>query len=460
MLNKKTIKSGEVDMCTGTLFPKIAAYFFPVMLSNLLQSLYSAADQAVIGQFAKNGSDALAAIGSSHALSNLILCLVTGLAVGTSSIVARFYGADNKKGVHRAVHTSIMLSVILGILIGVVGVVFARPLLLLMGTHPDVLDSAVLYMTISFAGLPVVSVYNYSSAILRAIGDTKRPMYYLMISGVINVILNIFFVTVFEMSVDGVALATVISQAFSCVLTVRNLVLTDGCYKLEFKKLRMYKSETLNILYVGIPAGLQSSVFAISNVIMQSSVNTLGKIAVSGSTAASTIEAFAYMAINSLYHTSLAFCGQNFGARKYDRIKKSLLYCIGIATAIGIMVGAIVIVFSNELLRIFLKENLEAIEFGKQRILATCIFYFLCGIMEAATGALRGINKAIPALINSVLCTCVLRVIWCFTIFKMYPSIGTLFISYPMTWALTSTLHLVMFAIYYSRMKKSSSIAG
>ena len=458
MLNKKLTRSGEVDMCNGPLFSKIVVFFIPVMLTNLLQTLYSAADQAVVGQFAKNGADALASIGSTSALSNLILCFVTGLSVGTSSVVARLFGAGNKNAVERAVHTSISLSAILGIVIGILGITLARPLLLLMGTQSDVLDGAVLYMQISFAGLPVVAIYNYGSAILRAIGDTKRPMIYLMIGGLVNVALNIFFVTVFHMSVEGVALATVISQILSCVLTVRCLVTTDGCYKLCFKKLRIHKQEAVSIIYIGIPAGLQSSLFSVSNVLIQSSVNSISKAAVSGSTAGQTIESFVYMAMNSLYHTSLAFCGQNYGAKKPDRIMKSFLYCTAIAVTVGVVFGGLVCLFADPLLGIFLKTNPDAVIYGKQRIMMTCLPYFLCGIMEVGTGVLRAVNKAFHALITTVVCTCVLRVVWCKTVFIMFPSITVLFISYPLTWALTSAINTIMFLSFYKKMKKGDQL--
>lgn len=454
MLNTKRSKSGEVDMCNGPLFSKIVAFFIPVMLTNLLQTLYNAADQAVVGQFAKNGSDALASIGSTSALSNLILCFVTGLSVGTSSVVARLFGAGNKQAVERAVHTSISISAILGVIIGILGITLSKPLLVLMGTQPDVLEGAVLYMRISFAGLPVVAVYNYGSAILRAIGDTKRPMIYLIIGGLVNVVLNIFFVTVFDMSVDGVALATVISQALSCVLTVRCLVVTDGCYKLSLGKLRICKMEALSILAIGIPAGLQSSLFSISNVLIQSSVNSINKAAVSGSTAGSTIDTFVYMATNSLYHTALAFCGQNYGAKKYDRIMKSFLYCLAIAVGVGMILGGLACLFAEPLLEIFLKGNADAIAYGKQRLFVVCIPYFICGIMEVGTGALRAVNMAVHALVNTVVFTCIFRVIWCNTVFKMFPTISALFISYPVTWALTSITNVIMLLLFFKKTKK------
>ncbi len=446
--------SGEVDMCNGPLFPKIVTFFIPVMLTNLLQSLYSAADQAVVGQFAQNGAEALGSIGSTSAVTNLLVCLVTGLAVGTSSVVARLFGAGNKNAVHRAVHSSIVIAVIMGTIIGVLGFVLSRPILTFMGTQPELLDGSVLYMRISFAGLPVVAVYNYGSAILRAVGDARRPMIYLMISGVINVVLNIIFVAGFGMSVDGVALATIISQAVSCVLTIRCLMMTDGSCKLSLKKLRLHKEESKSILYVGIPAGLQSSLFGISNTLLQSSLNSINTLAVSGSTAASTIENFVYMPMNALYHTSLAFCSQNYGAGKNDRIKKSFGYCSLIAVVFGLVLGAVVCLFGESLLGIFLKSEPAAVPYGKQRLYMVCITYFICGIMESATGALRGINQAIPALVSTVFFTCIMRVIWCKTVFPINPNVTVLFVVYPITWLLTTACQVVMFFIFFSKLKK------
>lgn len=411
----------------------------------------------MVGQFAKNGADAIASIGSTSALSNLILCFVTGLSVGTSSVVSRLFGAGNTKAVERAVHTSISLSAILGVIIGIVGITLSKPLLLLMGTQPDVLDGAVLYMRISFSGLPVVAIYNYGSAILRAIGDTKRPMIYLIIGGLVNVILNIIFVTMFGMSVDGVALATVISQALSCILTLRCLMTTDGCYKIVLKKLRIFKQEALSILYIGIPAGLQSSLFSISNVLIQSSVNSINKAAVAGSTAASTIDTFVYMSMNSLYHTSLAFCGQNYGAKKHDRIMKSFLYCTAVAVCVGVLLGGLVCLLADPLLGIFLKGNPDAAIYGKQRLFVTCLPYFICGIMEVGTGALRAVNMAVHALVNTIVFTCVFRVIWCNTIFKMFPNVLALYISYPVTWALTSITNVIMLVWFFKKAKKKSA---
>lgn len=450
-----TAKSRDtsVDMCNGPLFSKIILFSIPVMLSNMLQMLYNAADQVVVGQFA--GSDALGAVGSTGSLFNLIVCLVMGLSVGSSSIVARHFGAGDSEAVSRAVHSSMLLSVISGSIIGVIGFFSARPLLVLMKTQPDVLDDAVLYMQILFAGLPLVAVYNFGSAVLRAIGDTKRPMYFLILSGIINVVLNVIFVAGFHMSVDGVALATVISQAIAGIMVVVWLTKSDGSYKLVLSKLRLYKTECLQIIKLGVPAGIQSSMFSLSNIVMQSSINSISKAAVSGCTAAATLDSLIYQAMNALYHASLSFCGQNYGAKKHGRIMKSFLYCSGIVTVIGLIIGTFVHIFAGPLLGIFIKDNPEAVAHGIERLRLTCIPYFLCGIMEVSCGALRSMNRSVITLINSVLGACVFRVIWVYTVFAASPSIHTLFISYPVSWALTAAMHTVIFLLVYFKIKKS-----
>ena len=452
----KPIRSGEIDMTSGPLFSKIIKFFIPVMLSNLLQMLYNAADQAVVGAFA--GSDALGAVGSTSSLTNLIVSLVMGLSIGTSTLVARQFGAGNHGAVSRAVHTSVFISIICGVAIGVFGFVAARPALLLMGTQEDVLDGAVLYMQITFAGLPVVSLYNFGSAILRAVGDTKRPMYYLTVSGIINVIFNLIFVIFFKMGVAGVATATIISQTVSAVLTIRCLMKSDGVYKLSPKKLKLYKAESFQIIQVGVPAALQSSMFSFSNIIIQSGVNSISKAAVAGCAAASTLESFVYQSMHALYHTALSFCGQNFGAKKYKRILKSLVYCSATVTVVGLMLGVAVWLLDDFLLGIFINDSPEAIVYGKQRLFLVCVPYFLCGLMDVVCAALRSLNHAIPALFNSVIGACVFRVIWMSTVFKQYNSIPSIFISYPISWVFTLLLHLTMFLYFFNKSKKQELI--
>ena len=340
---------------------------------------------------------------------------------------------------------------------GAVGIIVCRPILILMGTQPEVLDSAVLYMRISFAGFPLVSVYNFSSAVLRAIGDTKRPMIYLIIAGVINVILNLIFVIVLHMSVAGVALATIIAQTVAGFLTVKCLMTDDGAYRLCLSKIKIHKSECSQIVRVGIPAGLQSSMFSFSNIVIQTGVNSISKDAVSGCAAATTIDNMVYQAINSLYHASLTFCGQNYGAKQYERIKKTVLYCTGIVTIVGLAVGTLTYALSEPLLKIFIDDSAEAIAYGKERLRITCLLYFICGFMEVGCGALRGINHALPAFINSVFGACVLRVVWIYTVFRAFPTVSVLFVSYPLAWVVSTVLHFAMFAYFFKKMKNQDS---
>lgn len=455
LVKSTTKKSYENDFSQGPIFSQIVKFFIPIMLSNMLQIMYNAADQAVVGRFV--GSDALGAVGSTSALINLIVCVVMGITIGTSTVVARHFGASNNEAVSRAVHTSIVLAVISGTFIGVVGFVFSRPMLVLMGTQPDVLNDAVLYMKITFAGLPIVAIYNFGSAILRAVGDTRRPMNYLIIAGLINVALNFVFVAGFGMSVDGVALATVISQTFSGFLTIRCLINSDASYKLCIKKLRIHKSECVQIIRIGIPASLQSFMFSVSNTIIQTGVNSISKAAVSGCAAATTVENFVYQAQNSLYHASLTFAGQNYGAKKYDRIRKSIIYCLVIVTVVALALGILVTVFNDELIGIFIDDNPEAVGYAKIKMQMIALPYFICGWMEVFCGGMRGMNRAVPPLVSTVFGVCVLRIGWIYTVFRKYHTAEMLFLSYPFSWLLTAVISGILF-IYYLRKNQKEDL--
>lgn len=455
MITKTKKSTGVGDMCSGPLFSKIVLFFIPIMLSNLLQMLYNAADQAVLGQFAS--SDALGAVGSTSSLYSLLTCLVIGLSVGANALIARNYGAKDVDAVHRSVHTAIVISVISGFVIGIAGFFLARPLLIFMDTQPDVLDNAVLYMQILFVGTPLVSLYNFGSAILRATGDTKRPLYFLAFSGLLNVLLNLFFVIVFHMTVDGVALATVISQAFSVFLTLRWLSKIDDSCRLSFSKLRLYKRESLQIIAIGVPSALQSSMFSIANTIMQSSVNSISKAAVIGNTGAQTVESFVTTSLNALYHAALSFCAQNFGAKKYDRVLKSLLYCLGIVFVLGLSAGLVLYFFRDVLLHIFITDNDVAMAAGRERIAIIALSEWLCGAMDVSSGALRAINHSNWAMVNSVFCVCVLRIFWVMLVFPLSPSLATLYASYPLSWGLSLALNLGVFFFFFARMRRSEN---
>ncbi len=449
-------RSYEIDMVNGPLLGKILRFSIPLMLSGILQLLFNAADIVVVGQF--TGSDALAAVGSTGSLNNLIVNIFLGLSIGSSVLVARYYGAQDWRNVHEVVHTSVLISGVAGVILIFVGILLAEPLLRLMGTPPEVLDQAVLYMRIVFAGMPALMVYDFGAAILRAVGDTRRPLIFLFIAGLINVGLNLFFVIVFHMGVAGVALATVISQCISAALVLLCLSRSTTSYKLYWRQLRITRDKLLQIVRIGLPAGIQGAVFSISNVLIQSSINSFGYIAVAGNTAASNIEGFVYTSMNSLYQASLSFTSQNTGARKVERIVPVLVRCLGCVIAIGVGLSAIVLLLGRVLLGIY-SPDAQVIQFGLGRLSVVCSTYFLCGIMDVACGSIRGMGYSITPTIVSLTGACGLRILWIYTIFALNRSLFTLYLSYPVSWALTFAAHLVCFIIFFNRWKKKTLAA-
>lgn len=441
-------------MINGPLLGKIILYYVPVMLSGILQLLFNAADIVVVGKFA--GDEALAAVGSTSSLINLLVNVFIGLSVGTNVLVARYYGAGQKQELSEMVHTSILTSIISGIFLIFAGIFLSKPILTLMATPEDVIDMSVLYIRIYFAGMPVMMLYNFGSAILRAVGDTKRPLYYLTVAGVINVILNLFFVIVFHMSVAGVALATVISQGVSAFLVVRCLVKSEGEYRLEFSKLHVNGEKLGKMIRIGLPAGLQGALFSISNVLIQSSVNSFGKIAMAGNTAASNIEGFVYTSMNSLYQTSISFTGQNYGAKKFDRIGKILGICLSLVIAVGLILGNGAYLFGGTILKLY-TNNPEAISYGVLRLSVICTTYCLCGMMDVIVGSIRGLGYGIMPMLVSLTGACLFRIVWICTIFRTYHTLTCLYLSYPISWALTFLAHLICFLIVFSKLKKSQS---
>ena len=442
---RRKIMSGrryEMDMCNGPLFSKILTFSIPLILSGILQLLFNAADMVVAGRFA--GSVALGAVGATSSLINLLINVFVGMSVGTNVLVAHFYGANRQEELGQTVHTSIGLSLISGVILGVGGYILASPLLSLMGTPDDILPHAVIYMQIYFIGVPGMLLYNFGSAILRAVGDTKRPLYYLLFAGVINVILNVFFIIVTGMGVEGVALATIISQFVSAGLVIRCLIVEQGAYRLEIRKIRLYKDKVIRILRVGLPAGFQGAVFSISNVLIQSSVNSFGSIAVAGNTAASNLEGFVYNAMNSFHQTALSFTSQNMGAKKFDRVKKIMWICMACVTVTGAVMGWAGILFADNLLSIY-STDAEVIAYGHIRLFIILSMYFLCGVMDVLVGSIRGMGYSIMPMIVSLLGACGLRVLWIFTIFQWFRSLETLYISYPITWTVTLLVHFVCF---------------
>jgi len=445
---KESNKNYEIDMCNGPLLSKILLFTIPLMLSGILQLLFNAADIVVVGQFA--GSDALAAVGATSSLINLLVNLFIGLSVGANVMVARYYGAGKKEELSEMVHTAILTSIISGLILIVLGVLLARPLLWKMGTPDDCIDQAVLYMQIYFVGMPVTMVYNFGSAILRAVGDTRRPLYYLTAAGVLNVLLNLMFVIVFSMGVAGVALATVISQILSAALVLRALMVTDSEYKLVLSKLRISSDKLIRMVQIGVPAGVQGMLFSISNVLIQSSVNSFGSIAMAGNTAASNIEGFVYVSMNALSQTAISFTGQNFGARQFKRIIQIALQCQIIVFLVGLILGNAAYLGSNTLLRLY-SSDAEVIQYGVMRLGIICTLYFFCGMMDAMVGVLRGLGYSIMPMLVSLTGACVFRIIWIYTIFQKIHTLSCLYWSYPISWALTFLVHLICFLVVFRK---------
>lgn len=443
-------------MIHGPLLGKILLFTLPLMASSILQLLFNAADIIVVGRYA--GSDALAAVGSTGALINLLTNMFIGFSVGANVLVARYYGAGKPDEVSETVHTSVMLSIIGGVLLAVIGIIFASPLLELMGTPENVLPLAALYVRIYFAGMPVILLYNYGSAILRAIGDTKRPLYYLAIAGVLNIILNLILVIVFEMSVAGVALATIISQTLSAVLVIRCLMHIEGGCHLDLHQLKIHSHKLWKILQLGLPAGLQGSIFSLSNVLIQSSVNSFGAIAMAGNSAAANIEGFTYVAMNSFYQAAITFVSQNMGAMEFKRIRKIAWQCLACVTVTGALLGNLSFFFGHQLLGIY-SDEAEVIRYGIYRLEVIGTTYFLCGIMDVCVGCLRGIGYSFLPMVVSLLGACGFRILWIFTVFKGHHDLHTLYISYPISWAITASVHMICFLILYRRMVKKSRAA-
>ena len=439
-------------MTTGPIFSKILAFAAPMMLTGVLQLLYNAADVAVVGSFA--GKEALAAVGSTGALINLIVNVIMGLSVGSSVMIARRLGSRDDEGVRRAVNTSMLVALFGGLLVMVVGVFFSGLFLKLMATPADVLPLATKYMRIYFIGAPASVLYNFGAAVLRANGDTKRPLYFLIISGAVNVLFNLLFVIGFNMDVDGVAIATVISQVLSVIFVLRALMNLTTASRLEIKALRIHKQEFFEMIRIGLPAGIQGSIFSISNVIIQSSINSFDSSSiVAGNAAAGNIEGFIYVAMNTFYHAALSFTGQNYGAKQFKRITMVLWRCLVTVTAVGIAVGMI-IELSNSLLLQLYTDDPEIIKYAQSRNAIICPTYFLCGIMEVLVGMLRGLGYSVAPMIVSIVGVCGIRIAWIYIIFAANPSIQSLYMSYPISWLATAVAHFICYLAVKKRAEK------
>ncbi len=449
---KSDSKKYEIDMCNGPLLGKILVFYFPLMLSGILQLLFNAADIIVVGRFA--GSNAMAAVGSTSSLTNLLVNLFIGLSVGTNVLVARFYGAGQKRELSEVVHTAILTALVCGGFLVVIGVALAGPALRLMGTPDDVIHQSILYMRIYFCGMPAMMAYNFGAAVLRAVGDTKRPLYYLLIAGVVNVVFNLIFVICFSMGVAGVALATVISQVISAILVLNCLVRSDSDYKLNLKELKIVPDKLIKMVQIGVPAGLQGALFSVSNVLIQSSVNSFGSVAMAGNTAASNIEGFVYTSMNAFYQTAISFVGQNYGARRFKRIGKIALICQGMVLVVGFVMGNAAYLFSGHLLKLYSTDP-EVIRYGMLRMSFICVWYFLCGMMDVMVGLLRGMGYAIMPMLVSLTGACLFRVMWIYTVFQQFRTLNCLYLSYPISWTLTFVVHVICFLIVYRKLLKN-----
>lgn len=451
---KKRKKDYTIDMCNGPILKKMLMFTVPLMCSSVLQLLFNAADIVVVGHFA--GDNSLAAVGSNSALIGLLTNLFVGLSIGTNVLAAKYYGAKDNKKLFKTVHTSILLGIFSGIILTSIGIMGARQILIWMKTPDEVLDLAVTYLRIYFIGMIGMMIYNFGSAILRAVGDTKRPLYYLTSAGIVNIVLNLFLVVVMKMDVAGVAIATVISQYISAYLIIKCLRHEESGIHLNIHKLKMDKETFAEILKIGLPAGFQGILFSLSNVIIQSSINSFGATIMAGNSAAANVEQFVYFAMNSFYQSTISFTSQNMGAGNYKRINKILLTGQMCVIFVGVVFGNLVLLFGHTLLEMYTSSE-EVIQDGMIRLGIVSRTYALCGIMDVMVGALRGIGYSVLPMIVSLIGACGLRLIWLATIFQIdrFHTVQTVYISYPITWIITVIVHIICFMLAMKKLMKT-----
>ena len=444
-------------MCNGSIMDKLISFSLPLMVSGILQLAFNAVDIIVVGRF--SGSQALAAVGSTTALINVFTNLFIGISLGANVLAARFYAAGKDREMSETVHTSITLALISGIMMAVIGVLLAKWALEIMGTPDDVIGQSALYMRIYFMGMPFFMLYNYGAAILRAIGDTKRPLIFLIISGIANAALNMILVILFHMGVAGVAIGTIISQLISCVLVLTCLYRSEGSYQLRFSKLKINGAYMEQIFQVGVPAGIQSTVINFSNVLLQSSVNSFGSIAMEGYTAANNLLGFLYASVNSITQACMSFTSQNYGVGKWKRMDRVLIDCMILTTGVALVIGGAFYGFGPEILKIY-TDNEEVVRSGMEILSFTTLTYFLCGLMDLFPGALRGMGHSAVPMILSVLGTVGTRVVWIFLIFPQHRSLDILFISYPVSWLLTILMQVICFGFVRKKVHEGLQSKG
>ena len=462
--------SAKKNLTDGRLLPKIILFSLPLVATGLLQMFFHAADTVVIGRWGgstpEECENALAAVGSCGSLINLIVNFFMGLSVGASVCAAQGIGAKNRDAVQRVVHTAVLAAMICGVFIALAGMIFAKPLLGLMGTDPAVIDQAALYMRAFFFGTPASMIYNSCAGILRSDGDTKHPLIFLTVAGIVNVLLNLLTVLAFGLGAVGVGIATAASHWVSCALVILHLRRREGYCNLSLRSLRIHRQTLAQMIRIGVPAGVQSVVFSFSNVLLQSAINSFGKTVVAAYTAATNIGNFIYIAQNAFYHSTITFVGQNLGARKYDRIGRSVFYSAICATVVGGLLGVSAAVFSKPLLGIYMPNSAQGLPYGV--VYGWCVYalYFICGVMEVGTGLLRGLGKSLFSMLVSVFGVCGLRVLWIFTVFAHYSKIlpperafFVLLLSYPITWAVTAIANYVIGFVLLKRIKKQENQA-
>ena len=450
----QSIQAG--DLTSGPMLKKIILFSLPLAASSILQLLFNAADVVVVGRFA--GSTALAAVGSNGALINLLVNLFVGLSLGANVVAARCFGAKDEKGVQNTVQTAVTLGIVSGILLAFVGFFVARGLLELMSCPEDVIDLSTLYLKIYFIGMPMTMLYNFSSALLRSVGDTRRPLYCLALAGVINVVLNLVFVIGFHLSVAGVALATIISQTVSACLVTWILTREKGALHLDLRHLGFHKGALLQILRIGLPAGLQSTVFSLSNVVIQSAINSFGSTIVAGNSAASNIEGFVYTAMNSFAQAAVTFTSQNMGARRYDNLDRVMRNCLLCVVVTGLVLGGGASLLGTQLLHFYSSDG-AVVAAGLARLHIISATYLLCGIMDVLASCLRGRGYSVLPMIVSLVGSCLLRLVWIATIFQLFRSTTTLYLSYPISWILTAAVHLICLLVVRRKLKKTETPA-
>ena len=441
-------------MTSGPLMPQIITFAIPLALTGLLQLIYNAADMMVVGRYA--GSTSLAAVGATSMLVNLTVNLFIGLATGSGVVTAKYIGADDNEKVRRTVHTTMLLGAVSGILVMSLGILLSPLFLKWMDTPSDIIDLSVTYLRIYFAGAPANMIYNYGAAVLRASGDSKRPFYFLTASGLINIGLNLLFVIKFNMDVAGVAYATIISQYISATCVVIALKETNRPTRLSLKKLRIYKEVLTEIIRIGLPAGIQGCFFSISNVIIQSSINSFGSIAVAGNTAAANIDGIIYVCCNSISQSSMTFSSQNLGARKYKRITKTFADCILLVMIVSLVLCGVFYGFRKFFLGIFTTDS-AVIKMGTIRLGIMAATYWLNSLMDVTTGQLRGIGKSVSPMIMTLAGVCVFRIIWIFTIFRSYHTMQMLFYSYPVSWAITEAALIITYFVERNKLLKKDA---